>query len=47
LFLASGKADALGGQLFSVDEDVQQIVPRASDVRDTNIYLLRLRQLEQ
>jgi len=47
LFLASGKADALSGRFFSVDEDAQEIVRRASEVRDKNLYLLRLRQLEQ
>ena len=47
MFLASGKADALSGRFFSVDEDAQEIVRRASDVRDKNLYLLRAGQLER
>lgn len=47
LFLASGKADALSGRFFSVDEDAQEIVRRASDVRENNLYSLRMRQLDE
>jgi NAD(P)-dependent dehydrogenase (short-subunit alcohol dehydrogenase family) len=44
VFLVSGKADALSGRFFSVDEDVHEIVRRASDVRDKSLYMLRLQQ---
>jgi hypothetical protein len=45
LALASGRADALSGRLFSVGEDVDEIVRRAEQVRADELYLLRLRKL--
>jgi NAD(P)-dependent dehydrogenase (short-subunit alcohol dehydrogenase family) len=45
LFLASGRADALSGRLFSVGEDVEEIVRRAPDVYRDELYALRVRNL--
>ncbi len=45
LFLASGRADALSGRLFSVGEDVEEMVRRASEVRRDDLYALRVRKL--
>lgn len=45
LTLASGRADALSGRMFSVGEDVEEIVRRAEEVRANELYLLRLRKL--
>jgi NAD(P)-dependent dehydrogenase (short-subunit alcohol dehydrogenase family) len=45
LALASGRADALSGRLFSVGEDVDEIVRRAEQVRADELYFLRLRIL--
>jgi NAD(P)-dependent dehydrogenase (short-subunit alcohol dehydrogenase family) len=45
LALASGRADALSGRLFSVGEDVDEIVRRAEQVRSEELYLLRVRKL--
>ncbi len=45
LFLASGKADALNGRLFSVHEDLEEIVRRAEEVAREDLYLLRARRL--
>ncbi|MCU1234342.1 MAG: short-chain dehydrogenase/reductase [Candidatus Solibacter sp.] len=45
LFLASGKADQLSGRLFSVNEDVDEIVRRAEEVESGNLYVLRSRRL--
>lgn len=45
LFLASGKADVLSGRLFSVDEDVEEIVRLAQEVRRDDLYALRVRKL--
>jgi NAD(P)-dependent dehydrogenase (short-subunit alcohol dehydrogenase family) len=45
LFLASGRADALSGRLFSVGEDVEEIVRRAPDVHRDDLYSLRVRNL--
>lgn len=42
-FLASGKADALSGRLFSVDEDYAGVVARSVEVIRDELYLLRLR----
>ncbi len=43
--LASGCADALSGRLFSVGDDVDEIVRRAGDVQSGERYLLRMRKL--
>jgi NAD(P)-dependent dehydrogenase (short-subunit alcohol dehydrogenase family) len=45
LFLASGRADALSGRLFSVGEDLEEIVRRASAVYRDDLYALRVRTL--
>jgi 3-oxoacyl-[acyl-carrier protein] reductase len=45
LFLASGKADRLSGRLFSVNEDLEEILRRAEEVERDNLYLLRTRRL--
>jgi NAD(P)-dependent dehydrogenase (short-subunit alcohol dehydrogenase family) len=42
-FLASGKADALSGCFISVREDVNQMVQRADEIREGELYTLRLR----
>jgi NAD(P)-dependent dehydrogenase (short-subunit alcohol dehydrogenase family) len=47
VFLASGKADQLSGRFFSVDENANEIAQRASDVRENNLYLLRMRKLHE
>jgi NAD(P)-dependent dehydrogenase (short-subunit alcohol dehydrogenase family) len=45
LLLASGRADALSGRMFSVDEDVEEIVSRAAEVRRDELYTLRVKKL--
>ena len=44
-FLASGRADKLSGHYFSVDDDANEIVRRASDVLENDLYSLRMRAL--
>jgi NAD(P)-dependent dehydrogenase (short-subunit alcohol dehydrogenase family) len=46
VLLASGRADALSGRLFSVDEDVDEVLRREAEVRAGDLYTLRLRKLE-
>ena len=43
LKLASGVADSLSGRLFSVSEDVTDVVRRAEEVGASDLYLLRVR----
>jgi len=43
LTLASGVADSLSGHLFSVSDDVEEIVRRAGDVHANELQLLRVR----
>jgi NAD(P)-dependent dehydrogenase (short-subunit alcohol dehydrogenase family) len=43
LTLASGVADSLSGRLFSVSEDIEDVVRRAEQVRASDLYLLRVR----
>ena len=43
MFLASGRADALSGRMFSVDESYVEIAARAGDVIKDERYLLRMR----
>jgi NAD(P)-dependent dehydrogenase (short-subunit alcohol dehydrogenase family) len=43
LTLASGRVDSLSGRLFSVGEDVGEIVRRADEVRANELRLLRVR----
>lgn len=45
LALASGRADALSGRLFSFDDDIDAILAQAEKVRAQELYLLRLRKL--
>jgi NAD(P)-dependent dehydrogenase (short-subunit alcohol dehydrogenase family) len=45
LTLASGRADALSGRMFSVGEDLEAIVRRAPEVRRDELYALRVRTL--
>jgi len=41
--LASGAADSLSGRLFSVNDDVEEIVRRADAIHANELYLLRVR----
>jgi len=43
LFLASGQADALSGCFISVDSDVAEMVRRAQEIQQDDLYRLRLR----
>lgn len=43
LFLAAGKADALSGRLFMVPEDPVELVGREDEIRQKDLYTLRLR----
>jgi NAD(P)-dependent dehydrogenase (short-subunit alcohol dehydrogenase family) len=45
LTLASGRADSLSGRLFTVNENVEEIVRQAEEVRARELYLLRARSL--
>jgi NAD(P)-dependent dehydrogenase (short-subunit alcohol dehydrogenase family) len=45
LKLASGAADILSGRMFSVNDDIDAIVHRASEVRAGDLYVLRNRTL--
>ncbi|HXB68808.1 MAG TPA: SDR family oxidoreductase [Candidatus Acidoferrales bacterium] len=45
LYLASGRADALSGRLFSVNDDVEGMVRRADAVEREELYLLRSQRL--
>ncbi len=45
VFLASGKADALSGRTFSVNEDYAEVVAHSGDVLKDELYLLRMRTL--
>ena len=43
VFLASGRADALSGCYVSVDDDVAAMLSRAEEIRQNELYALRLR----
>jgi NAD(P)-dependent dehydrogenase (short-subunit alcohol dehydrogenase family) len=43
-FLASGKADALSGRLFSVDEDYAGVAARSGEIIRDELYLLRMQR---
>ncbi len=43
LFLASGKADSLSGKFFMVPEDPEELLSRADEIRQKDLYTLRLR----
>ncbi len=45
LKLASGCADSLSGRLFSIDDDVDEMIRRAEEVRASERYLLRMQKL--
>ena len=42
LYLASGKADALSGCYISVDDDIEEMVRHVEEIRDKQLYTLRL-----
>jgi len=44
LFLASGRADALSGRYLTVDDDVAAMIARAEEIRQQDLYTLRLRE---
>ncbi len=44
LTLASGAADLLSGRLFSVHDNVEEMVRRAEEVEANALYLLRIRE---
>ena len=43
LVLASGQADALSGRFISVRDDVAEMVARAEEIQEKDLYTLRLR----
>lgn len=43
LFLASGKADSLSGRLFMVPDDPLELIGREEEIRQKDLYTLRLR----
>jgi NAD(P)-dependent dehydrogenase (short-subunit alcohol dehydrogenase family) len=45
LFLASGQADSLSGRLFSVGDNVEEMVRRGDQVRSGDLYVLRAKPL--
>jgi 3-oxoacyl-[acyl-carrier protein] reductase len=45
-YLASGRGDALSGCLLSVQENWDEMVRRAEEIRREQMYTLRLRELE-
>ena len=45
LKLASGCADSLSGRLFSIDDDIDEMIRRAEEVRASERYLLRMQKL--
>jgi NAD(P)-dependent dehydrogenase (short-subunit alcohol dehydrogenase family) len=45
-YLASGRGDALSGCVFSVQEDWDEMVRRAEEVRREQMYTLRVREIE-
>jgi len=45
-YLASGKADSLSGCVLSVEENWDEMVSRAEEIRSEQMYVLRMRELE-
>jgi NAD(P)-dependent dehydrogenase (short-subunit alcohol dehydrogenase family) len=41
--LASGRADALSGRYIAVEDDLDQLIARAAEIRAQELYTLRLR----
>ena len=46
-YLASGKADALSGHFFAAEDDWDDMVRRADEIRAEQMYMLRVRQLDK
>jgi hypothetical protein len=44
VFLASGRADALSGRFIHVLDDVHELVRRSEEIRQDDLYVLRLRK---
>jgi 3-oxoacyl-[acyl-carrier protein] reductase len=44
VFLASGRADALSGRFIHVLDDVRDLVRRSEEIRQDDLYVLRLRK---
>jgi NAD(P)-dependent dehydrogenase (short-subunit alcohol dehydrogenase family) len=44
LFLASGQADALSGRYMRVGYDVEEMVARAQEIEDRDLYVMRQRE---
>jgi hypothetical protein len=45
LQLASGRYDALSGSFIHIEDDLDRMLARASDIRRDDLYLLRIRTL--
>ncbi|HXW80561.1 MAG TPA: SDR family NAD(P)-dependent oxidoreductase [Acidimicrobiales bacterium] len=43
VYLASGEADALSGRCLDVDDDVRNMVARATEIQQQDLYVMRLR----
>jgi hypothetical protein len=43
VFLASGRADTLSGCFINVRDEVTEMVQRAGEIREGELYTLRLR----
>lgn len=43
-YLASGAADVLSGRNIDVSDDVAQMVARAAEIEEHDLYVLRERQ---
>ena len=43
VLLASGKADALSGCYIAIDDDVEEMIRRAEEIQEKQLYTLRLR----
>jgi hypothetical protein len=44
VFLASGRADALTGRFVHVLDDVHDLIRRVDEIRQDDLYVLRLRK---
>jgi NAD(P)-dependent dehydrogenase (short-subunit alcohol dehydrogenase family) len=45
VFLASGKADALSGRMFAIEDDPAEVAAHAEQVRRDDLYTLRMARL--
>ena len=43
MLLASGKADVLSGCYITINDDVEEMVRRAEEIQEKQLYTLRLR----